>query len=51
LRIVKLDAFTVVCGYQELERAPLEPLVPNAKSIAIPEQDLHPIAIAIHEQE
>jgi len=51
LGIVKLNAFLVVGGRQKLKRASLQSLVPNAKSIAIPKQDLHPIAIAIHEQE
>ena len=40
-----------VCGRKKLKRASLQPFVPNAKSVAIPKQDLDPIAIAIHEQE
>jgi hypothetical protein len=51
LGIVQLDALLVVCGRKKLKRASLQPLVPNAKPIAIPKQDLDPIAIAIHEQE
>jgi hypothetical protein len=51
LCVVKLYAFLVVGGRQELERASLQPLVPNTKTIAIPKQDFHPVAIAIHEQE
>jgi hypothetical protein len=51
LRIIQLNAFLAVGGCQDLERASLQPLVPDAKSIAIPKQDLDPVAIAIHEQE
>jgi hypothetical protein len=47
----QLNAFLAVGGCQDLERASLQPLVPDAKSIAIPKQDLDPVAIAIHEQE
>jgi hypothetical protein len=51
LGIVQLNAFLVIGGRQQLERASLQSLVPNAKSIAVPEQDLHSVATAIHEQE
>jgi hypothetical protein len=51
LGIVQLNAFLIIGGRQELKRALLQPLVPNAESIPIPEQDLEPIAIAIEKQE
>jgi hypothetical protein len=51
LAVVQLNAFLTLGGRQELKRASLQPLVPNAESIPIPEQDLKPIAIAIQEQE
>jgi hypothetical protein len=51
LGIVQLNAFFTLGGRQELKRASLQPLVPNAESIPIPKQDLEPIALAIQEQE
>jgi hypothetical protein len=51
LAVVQLNAFLTLGGREELKRASLQPLVPNAESIPIPEQDLEPVAIAIQEQE
>jgi hypothetical protein len=38
------------CGWQ-LKRASLQSLVPNAKPVAIPKQDLDPIALTVQKQE
>jgi hypothetical protein len=51
LRIIKLNAFLAVGARQQLERASLQSLIPNAKPIEIPKQNLDPVAVAIHEQE
>jgi len=51
LGIVQLNAFFTLGGRQELKRASLQALVPNAESIPIPKQDLEPIALAIQEGE
>jgi hypothetical protein len=51
LPVVKLNAFIVVGGRQSLERPSLKALVENAEAVVIPEEDLEPIAVAIHEQE
>jgi hypothetical protein len=51
LGIVKLDACLTFGRNGQLENANLEPLVPNSKTIHIPEQNLDPVPLPIKEQE
>jgi hypothetical protein len=51
LRIVEFDALRFTGSLRKLKRAGLQPFVPNAKTVLIPEQDLDPVPIAVEEQE
>jgi hypothetical protein len=51
LDIVQLDALLVASSFRKLKHANFQPLVPNAKTVLIPEQDLHPVPLAVEEQE
>ena len=51
LDIVQLDALLLVGSFRKLKRARLQPFVPNAKTVLIPEQDLDPVPITVEEQE
>jgi hypothetical protein len=49
--IVSASAFGIIGGREQLKRSAFQSLVPNAESVAIPKQDLDPIAITIQKQE
>jgi len=51
LGTVKLDALLTFGRNWQLENAHLEPLVPNAKTVDVPEQNLEPVPFLIKEQE
>ena len=48
---VQFDALLMVGNGWQLKRAGFQSLVPDAKPVAIPEQDLDPIAVTIQKQE
>jgi hypothetical protein len=48
---VQFDPWRSAGSRGQLKRARLQSLVPNAKPVAIPEQDLDPIALTIQKQE
>jgi hypothetical protein len=50
LGTVKLDAPLTVSRHWQLENANLEPLVPNAKTVDVPEQNLEPVPLPTEEQ-
>ena len=50
LPVDQFDALLLTGGIRELKRPGLQPLVPDAEAILIPEQDLDPIAVAVEEQ-
>ena len=51
LGAVQFDARLTFGRNRQLENANLQPLVPNAKSVGIPEQNLDPVTLPIKEQE
>src|SRR6185295_11616820 len=51
LRVIQFDALLFTGCLWELECADLQPLVPDAEAVLIPEQDLDPISLAVEEQE
>jgi hypothetical protein len=51
LRIVEFDALLFAGSLRNLKCSGLQPFVPNAKPVLIPEQDLDPVPIAVEEQE
>jgi hypothetical protein len=51
LATVELDALVTFSGHWKLENANLQSLVPNAKTIHVPEQNLDPVPLPIKEQE
>jgi hypothetical protein len=48
---IELDALVTFCGHWQLENANLQSLVPDAKTVHVPEQNLDPVPLAIEEQE
>jgi hypothetical protein len=48
---VQFDALLVAGNGWQLKRAGFQSLVPDAKPVAIPEQDLDPIALTVQKQE
>ena len=48
---VQFDALFVAGNGWQLKRAGFQSLVPDAKTVAIPEQDLDPIALTVQKQE
>jgi hypothetical protein len=51
LRILEFDTLYAVAGLGHLKGSRFQPLIPNAKPITIPEQDLDPVATTVDEQE
>jgi hypothetical protein len=51
LRIVEFDALLLTGTLRKLERTCLQPFIPNAETVLIPEQDLDPVPIAVEKQE
>jgi hypothetical protein len=51
LAAIQLDALITFSCHGQLESANLQSLVPNAKTVRVPEQDLDPVPLPIKEQE
>jgi hypothetical protein len=51
LATIQLDALIPLSGHWQLKSANFQSLVPNAKTVHIPEQNLDPVSLAIKEQE
>jgi hypothetical protein len=51
LGTVEFDALLTFSRHGQLKHANFKSLIPNAKAVDVPEQNLHPIAPTIEEQE
>jgi hypothetical protein len=51
LAAIQLDAWVTFRGHRQLKSANFQSLVPNAKAVHIPEQNLDPISLSIKKQE
>jgi hypothetical protein len=51
LAAIQLDALVTFRGHRQLKGANFQPLVPDTKTVRIPEQNLDPVSLAIKEQE
>jgi hypothetical protein len=51
LAAIQLDALVTFSGHRQLKSANFQSLVPNTKTVHIPEQNLDPVSLAIKEQE
>jgi hypothetical protein len=51
LAAIQLDTLVTFSGHRQLKSANFQSLVPNTKTVHIPEQNLDPVSLAIKEQE
>jgi hypothetical protein len=51
LAAIQLDALVTFCGHRQLKNAHFESLIPNAKTVHVPKQNLDSISLSIKKQE
>jgi hypothetical protein len=51
LAAIQLDALVTFSGHRQLKSANFQSLVPDTKTVHVPEQNLDPVSLAIKEQE